>query len=197
MSVNTNICIKKEESFKNTWSASCLLHYSWLLGCKWIKTKIWTFFPSLIIIKPHYQHTAAFILLEYVSCKNIHVDSQKASSIKWFHTFLSFFCRWPFFCSTKLMVSQMREIFLWEKPNFKNCCLVSVGLYWKRSRSTYTQTNYNRASMHNYGGYNTIFLCKYNVKRQTENTIMCHRRLTGAWINGTLKSWFYIHKLSM
>lgn len=115
----------------------------------------------------------------------MHVDSQKASSIKWFHTF---FCRWPFFCSTNLMVSQMREIFLSEKPNFKNCCLVSVGLYWKRSRSTYTQTNYNRASMHNYGCYNTIFLCKCTVKRQTENTIMCHRRLTGVWINGSLGS---------
>lgn len=72
---------------------------------------------------------------------------KKTSTIKWFSTFFS----WMFFCSTKSMISQVRETFLWEKPNFKNCCLVSVGLYWKRSRSTYTQKINTKISIHNFG----------------------------------------------
>lgn len=51
-----------------------------------------------------------------------------------FRTFFSWLC----FCRTKLIMSQMTEIFLWEKPHCRNCCLVSKGLYWKISRNTLT-----------------------------------------------------------
>lgn len=51
-----------------------------------------------------------------------------------FRTFFSWLC----FCRTILIMSQMTEIFLWEKPHCRNCCLVSKGLYWKISRNTLT-----------------------------------------------------------
>lgn len=54
----------------------------------------------------------------------IYTTIYKTSIMKWFSTFFSRL----FFCSSKSMMSHMRSIFLWEKPNCKNCCFVSVGL---------------------------------------------------------------------